>query len=534
MGIDSWRIAVESHNLNHSLQDKPTDVLDFESSTDRIDELPDSEVIVGSPPCVSFSLSNKGGKACKELGIRLIKSFLTVVAVKKHQRGSKLVAWFMENVPNSKNFIQPAYTFRELNLTDWAIDRKINPDVIALNAAINGKILDTADFGTAQKRERFLCGEIIKTNQFPDLSAFKVKEPRTVRSIRRCMPAPNSARSRHSIPDPNYPVLKISAETLTDHFYDSGVYECQWKEAKWLKENHYCMGRMAFPENEDKPSRTIMATQSASTREALLYKSEYSRKGDGEYRLPTIREVATIMGFPYTYQFVGGESNKWRQVGNAVAPHLSATLAKSVRLAMKLQIIPNAQIEFPSVVPAKLLTVANLNDYKEKTFDDPPKKKKLAVFRRHPFKDGNMTVALTNYLPGKGKPQVEDHVKWYSTAFFGAGKDFQIKNIKRGEHKRIAKLVEEQHNSQGSAFLEAFEKQFRRAIGSSERFQASYVGESDAISFNPRAIVDEIGEFVAKNEPDEKSMIVPDWISPKESIPTKQVLTLYALNRLIS
>ena len=86
MGIDNWRPAVESHNLNHHLNDVPKDVLDFENSLDEINKLPNTEIIVGSPPCVLFSMSNKAGKSDKTLGIRLIESYLRVIAVKKHQK----------------------------------------------------------------------------------------------------------------------------------------------------------------------------------------------------------------------------------------------------------------------------------------------------------------------------------------------------------------------------------------------------------------------------------------------------------------
>jgi hypothetical protein len=95
-------------------------------------------------------------------------------------------------------------------------------------------------------------------------------------------------------------------------------------------------------------------------------------------------------------------------------------------------------------------------------------------------------------------------------------------------------LIEEQHNSQGTAFMGQFEKRFHRAIGSSDRFQEAYIGEDKTVSFNPRTIIEEIENFVTKHEPDGKQMTVPDWISPKEKIPTKQVLTLYAINRIIS
>src|ERR1700722_937489 len=103
MGIDNWSLAIETHDLNHNLHDETKDVLEIGSSIDEINRLPDAEVIVGSPPCVLFSHSNKGGNSDKTLGIKLIEAFLRIIAIKKHKPSSKLVAWFMENVPNSKN-----------------------------------------------------------------------------------------------------------------------------------------------------------------------------------------------------------------------------------------------------------------------------------------------------------------------------------------------------------------------------------------------------------------------------------------------
>jgi DNA (cytosine-5)-methyltransferase 1 len=531
MGVDNWPLAIETHNLNHNLDDKAKNVLEIGASIEQINKLPDTEVIVGSPPCVVFSHSNNGGNSDKAEGIKLIESFLRVIAVKKHQPSSKLMAWFMENVPNSKNYIKQTYTFRDLNLEDWAKEQKINPDEIALNAENHGEVVDAADFGTPQKRKRFLCGEIVTSGKFPDLLPFKVKEHRSVRAVRSKMPPPNIGRSKTIYADPNYPSLEFQAKKIADHFYDSGVYECQWRDALWLKTNHPYMGRMSFPENEDKPSRTVMATQSASTREALIYKSEYERKGNGEYRLPTIREVASIMGFPYSYKFAGSEGNKWRQIGNAVSPHLSSALAKSVRLAMGLQIIPDHEISFSLL---KMRVIKNLNTFREIKFDDPPKKNPKAIFRRHPFKDGNMTVALTNFNPKLKSKNGAEPSKWFSSAFFGAGKGFGIKVVPKKRFNYIGKLIEAQHNSQGTAFLHKFEKHFHMAIGFSHKFQDGYIGKDASEAHNPRWLVDEIGRFILNNEPDEKFMEVPDWISEKDKIPTRQVLTLYAMNRIIS
>ena len=72
-GIDSWSPAIKTHNLNFGLNDTPKDVLDFQNLKE-IEELEDSHIIIGSPPCVSFSLSNKSGGADKSLGIQLIET----------------------------------------------------------------------------------------------------------------------------------------------------------------------------------------------------------------------------------------------------------------------------------------------------------------------------------------------------------------------------------------------------------------------------------------------------------------------------
>jgi DNA (cytosine-5)-methyltransferase 1 len=69
--LDFWQPAIDSHNLNHNLNDEVSNILDFWSedslNIDKIDNIEDSEIIIGSPSCVSFSTSNKWGKADKSM-----------------------------------------------------------------------------------------------------------------------------------------------------------------------------------------------------------------------------------------------------------------------------------------------------------------------------------------------------------------------------------------------------------------------------------------------------------------------------------
>ena len=89
---------------------------------DEIDQrIPDTEVLIGGPPCVHFSNSNRCGRHDRlPEGVALIKAFLRIVAVKKRKPRSVLKAWFMENVPNANKGLEDSYTFADLKLSGWA------------------------------------------------------------------------------------------------------------------------------------------------------------------------------------------------------------------------------------------------------------------------------------------------------------------------------------------------------------------------------------------------------------------------------
>ena len=94
-GYDHWKPAVETFNHNFSTNSEVKNILVFKESIEEINKLPNTDVIIGSPPCVSFSSSNISGKADKESGVLLTKIFLRIVAVKKFQPNSILKAWYM-------------------------------------------------------------------------------------------------------------------------------------------------------------------------------------------------------------------------------------------------------------------------------------------------------------------------------------------------------------------------------------------------------------------------------------------------------
>jgi DNA (cytosine-5)-methyltransferase 1 len=534
-GYDNWQPAINTYNHNFGTDSKVKNILDFKNKIDEIENLPETDVIIGSPPCVSFSSSNKSGKADKSLGLELIKCFLRIVAVKKHQKNSILKAWFMENVANSKKYLEEYYTFEDLNLTEWAKENYLNPKSEALRLLENTTIINSADYGSYQARKRAVSGEIIFKRSFTipkkshsNKSIEKFKQWHSLKELLNKMPIPNSQNKHNVVVDPIYPSIKLNSQDLTDHFYDSGLYKSEWKQARELKINHYCMGKMSYPENLDKPSRTITATKSGTSREALVYKSEYNRKGDGEYRTPTIREVASIMGFPFTYQFLGSINSKWRLVGNAVCPSVSRALASEVLTQLKIKHSNRLKL----IKKSNIENVNNLNTFKEKIFDKQPKRNKYSRFRRHPLKEGNMTVTLSNY-------DIENNTKtldyWSTSIQYGTGVNFKNQKVEDGYYKiiepTIAKLKE------GKKYIKIINNGFTDKIGSSEELQKYYeLQVSNGSILEPTELVEEVNKIINQITFEQIDFEQNEEVifKHKRKVPLKQLFALYAINKISS
>lgn len=535
LGIDYWQPAIDTFNYNFNKEFKTTNVLKFLKSTEEIEELPDSTVIVGSPPCVSFSSSNKSGKADKSLGLELTKCFLRIIAVKKHKPNSKLAAWFMENVINSRNFFKPKYTFTDLGLTSWAKKHGLNPNKIAINLLSNSEIINSADYGSIQNRKRAIFGEIVSkerfikpkpTNQilgsFGDLPRYNV-----LKQLAENFPSPFEVETSDLVTDPFYN-FSIPQNTITDHFYDTGVYECEWNASKYLKVNHPYMGRMAFPENINAPSRAIIATRSKTVRETIYYESELKRMGNGQYRMPTVREAAIIMGFPITFQFLGSENTKWRLIGNAICPTVSRSLASTARTYLKLRKINSDN----KIVHANLDNINNLNTYSHKLFNDPPSKIKGAKFRRHMFKDGNITVTLSNYKINENKKLIK---KWMTSVQYGTGEGFPSFNISDGYFTMLEPIISNQ--PKGQAFLNIINNGFSEKMGNAPCLQEMHELQKAKKGFlPPTELIDYLARIIDQLQIDDVKFSQKDTVvfQKKPSIPLKQLFALYAINKIAS
>lgn len=114
--LDLWKPAIDTHKLNHpNARHYHGNILELDTPEKINEIIPDSDIITWSPPCVSFSNSNKSWKADKSLWIQLIEAYLRIILVKK--KNWKLKYWLMENVSNSS---------KSSNVTFNKTSKKIN------------------------------------------------------------------------------------------------------------------------------------------------------------------------------------------------------------------------------------------------------------------------------------------------------------------------------------------------------------------------------------------------------------------------
>ena len=506
--LDNWLPAKLTHDLNHTnCKCELLDILNLDTPK-KIDEIvPDTDIIIGSPPCVSFSGSNKAGKADKSLGIKLIEAYLRIIAWKINKGVTKY--WILENVPNSGKYVKSKYTWKELGLPGKGKDLEI----------ISRGILNAAEYGSPQTRKRFVCG-----NYPTPKKTHEEEKWITIKNVQECLKNPLSNQKPKKIKDPVYG-FDLETKYLTDHFYNSIIADYEWKKARRLKGDHGYMGKMSFPENINKPSRTVMATISASTREAIIFNAIKSNKKVG-YRIPTIREIACFMSFPITYQFEGkGESSKYKLIGNAVCCKLASALAESIAKKEKFSI--------KAYIPQKIIKPSFDLTGKKHIPKKPKLKKPDAKFTIHvPYiKIRSFRAELSN----KDSNFKQNKIKWTSKLHYGSGKSAHFVELKQNELEEALKKIKG---------FSQFKKELKKIFGnlkiSHNELQESYILNGQSKKINPGRALTVIRKLIDTNFDIKKLKEVNTLNSfnnenlKRKDIPTLVLISLYALNYFVS
>lgn len=447
-----WPAAVETYNANLGTKHTPMDVRKLDLKT-----LPKNiQIVIGSPPCTEFSYSNKGGGGDLVEGLKDLVRFFEVVA---HVRPRY---WLMENVPRTAEMIEtglqtkghPLYRFRALK-----------PEI---------KVLNMADFGLPQSRSRCLIGV------FP----FKILETYKKNVARRNLGQIIKALAKGStVQDPVWG-FKLDRQQLTEMEPEPPLNAEQLRMNREAKRYHPVYNDMAFPDRQDQPSRTVTATCTRVSRESIVV----ADTPDGPIRRLTVRERASLQGFPITYQFYGNShSQKVKMVGNAVPPLFSYLVGRAInhreydeKALAKDAIRLSMPVKLPPVTPPHAVG----------TFY-PAKRRFRSALPTLRFKSG-MRFQLVNELTKSG-------MQWRIQFFFGPSKNIksvQLNTQLLGRLKRLPSLskILDQKVPQLKA-IQSF-----TAARSPEELQKAWSQQADGIG--PYKLVDELGKaaVVLKNE----------------------------------
>ncbi|MDG6973397.1 MAG: DNA cytosine methyltransferase [Nitrososphaerota archaeon] len=315
--VDNWKPAVETYRLNNP----NTKVERIDATVLAPDRIPEADVFIGGPPCTEFSGSKLGGGGNVRKGMLLVYRFFHFVQ-KLRPRW-----WVMENVPRLPQSLPPTLTLKELGISEEESYFDI-PKI---------KVFDAADFGVPQKRIRAFLGK------YPD-PVRSHSETGTTRldgatyepwiPMRRALDAFPSPFGRPEqgrlVRDPLYD-FALDEGKLRDHFGRECVLtEEETTRNRNQKTKHPYYGKMRFPDAVDRPARTVMATQIKPSRETMVIQE--SIDGGTLFRRPTVRECATLQGYPINYAFVESSlSTRYRLVGNSVPVGLSRAIAAAIR-----------------------------------------------------------------------------------------------------------------------------------------------------------------------------------------------------------
>lgn len=313
---DNWTPAVDTFKLNNpGTETVKLDVMDLDAS-----DVPKADVIIGGPPCTEFSGSKRGGKGDFKKGLVLVSRFLYYV----HELKPRW--WIMENVPRLLQTLPPRFKLRDLGIDKDGVFEipKMKP-------------FCAADFGAPQKRTRLLSGKYpdpVQTHSEDPLMSLNPQRLLpwvTMRHVIESFPSPLRAPKKgRQVKDPNYSDIAVDESELEDHFGDHSVMTDEEAERnRKQKVEHPYYGKMKFPDDLDRPARTVMATQFNASRETMVIAMKSGRKI--VFRKPTIREAASLQCYPLTYKFVGkNPTTRYKLVGNSVPVKLSFALAKAI------------------------------------------------------------------------------------------------------------------------------------------------------------------------------------------------------------
>ncbi len=321
LAIEKDKYAAQTYLFNH--KDTTVVVDDIENINEFHFERNGEKVILfGGPPCQGYSNSNRKTRSSGNPKNWLFKQFM---------RAAKMINpdWIViENVPGLKNMDKGYFL------------KKICENLHDMGYTPNVKVLNAADFGVPQKRERifivaskegiafdFPIGDYVNNHvtvseaiyDLPKLDNGSMEEALAYRNKTNTLYA-NMMRGKQRKVSQNY-VSKNSDLVIERYKHIKQGNNWQDIPVKLMsnyKDHTRCHSGIYRRLDENKPSVVI-----ANYRKSMLIHPT-------EDRGLSLREAARLQSFPDDYIFMGPLVHQQQQVGDAVPPLLAEAIFKQI------------------------------------------------------------------------------------------------------------------------------------------------------------------------------------------------------------
>lgn len=308
---DIWGLACASFSANHPrCETVSADIgsIDFKSIRRKHKKI---HGLVGGPPCPAFSKSRfyrteKSRGLDDDIGIHTVSNYFRAVEELRPE------FFFFENV---HGFVYKPHE-AALEFVQAESDR--------LGYKISFGVVNAADYGIAQTRERFICiGVRKKLSQFnwpapthssPEKSSGKIAKWITAGDVLsdidfdlpddKKMEAGSKHKDLLKLIPPGDNYLFFTKE----RGHPNPIFG--WRSRYWS---------FLLKLSPDRPSWTIQASHS-NNMGPFHWKNRFLR----------IQEIMRIQSFSDDYTILGSYRDQWRQIGNAVPPLLAQTFANSI------------------------------------------------------------------------------------------------------------------------------------------------------------------------------------------------------------
>lgn len=258
----------------------------------NLNELPQSDLIIGGPPCQGFSTANPS-RSFDDPRNHLFKQYARII------KGVKPKLFLMENVSGM------------VTMDNGKVFKLIKKELSSCGYKLYDSLLNARDFGVPQSRRRMI---IIGVRD--DIQEKFVFPPPTHNELNYKTVGDAIIKNPIPLDNPNHIVGKLTGLNLEriKHIPEGG----SMRDCPESLQNNSDLNRAMRRLDRHKESYTIVHNNC----DHYYHPSEDRRI--------TIREMARIQGYKDDFIFSGSKSEQSRQVGNSVPVGLSKVLAKSI------------------------------------------------------------------------------------------------------------------------------------------------------------------------------------------------------------